>query len=89
MINLQEDCNMLDESLITAKKIIKKFGNHTVLSGMDLEIRKGDFTVVMGTSGSGKSTLLYCLSGMDEITEGSVFLRERTFRKCRKGILRI
>lgn len=72
---------MIDESLITAKKIIKKFGNLTVLAGMDLEIRRGDFTVVMGTSGSGKSTLLYCLSGMDEITEGSVFYEGKDISK--------
>ncbi len=73
--------DMIDESLITAQKIIKKFGDHTVLSGLDLEIRKGDFTVVMGTSGSGKSTLLYCLSGMDEITEGSVLFEGNDISK--------
>ncbi len=45
--------------------------NH-VLRNIDLEIFKGDFTVIMGSSGSGKSTLLYNLSGMDSPTHGEV-----------------
>ncbi|SMX75254.1 putative ABC transport system ATP-binding protein [Brevibacterium sp. Mu109] len=45
-----------------------------VLDGIDLEVRDGEFIVIMGASGSGKSTLLYCLSGMDRPTGGSVEL---------------
>lgn len=43
-----------------------------VLRNISLEIREGEFTVIMGASGSGKSTLLYMLSGMDTVTSGSV-----------------
>ncbi len=39
---------------------------------MNVEIYKGDFTVIMGSSGAGKSTLLYCLSGMDSVSDGEV-----------------
>ena len=45
-----------------------------VLDGIDLEVRSGEFLVVMGASGSGKSTLLYSLSGMDRPTGGQVLL---------------
>jgi putative ABC transport system ATP-binding protein len=45
--------------------------NH-VLRNIDMEIYKGDFTIIMGSSGSGKSTLLYNLSGMDKPTSGEV-----------------
>ena len=38
-----------------------------------MEVNKGDFIAIMGPSGSGKSTLLYSISGMDEITGGSVW----------------
>lgn len=48
-----------------------------VLNGIDLEVRPGEFLVVMGASGSGKSTLLYCLSGMDRPTSGTVCLEGR------------
>ena len=43
-----------------------------VLKSLDLEIYKGDFTVIMGNSGSGKSTLLYALSGMDRPSAGEI-----------------
>ncbi len=39
---------------------------------MEIEIEKGEFIAVMGPSGSGKSTLLFALSGMDDISSGSV-----------------
>lgn len=69
----------MKDILLTAKDLCKSFAgngiqNH-VLNNVNLEIYKGDFTVIMGASGSGKSTLLYCLSGMDHPTSGSVCYR--------------
>ena len=49
----------------------------TVLNGIDLTVRTGEFLVIMGASGSGKSTLLYAISGMDRPTSGSVCLQGR------------
>ena len=49
-----------------------KSGEQEILRGIDLKIRKGDFTVIMGASGSGKSTLLYAISGMDRPTSGQI-----------------
>ena len=64
------------ESILTTHKLCKSFKlgdtQQKVLKELDFEIRKGDFTVIMGASGSGKTTLLYALSGMDNPTSGSV-----------------
>lgn len=49
----------------------------TVLSGVDLDVRDGEFVAVMGASGSGKSTLLYAISGMDRPTAGTVVIDGR------------
>lgn len=66
----------MSEILISAKGLCKSFANNGeqnhVLSGVDLELYRKDFTIIMGASGSGKSTLLYCLSGMEVPTAGSV-----------------
>ncbi|MBR2563481.1 MAG: ABC transporter ATP-binding protein [Paenibacillus sp.] len=46
---------------------------HRILKDINLQLKKGEFVSIMGPSGSGKSTLLYNISGMDQITAGSVF----------------
>jgi putative ABC transport system ATP-binding protein len=64
------------KTIIIGKNIVKIFGKGEekvgALNGVDVEISKGEFVAVMGSSGSGKSTLLFALSGMDNITSGSV-----------------
>lgn len=46
------------------------------LAGVDLELYKGELTVLLGPSGSGKSTLLNILGGLDHATEGRVWFEE-------------
>lgn len=55
-----------------------------VLKNLNIEIYKGDFTVIMGSSGSGKSTLLYSLSTMDNPTSGKVELFGRDISKIKE-----
>lgn len=45
---------------------------HHVLKNINLELYRGDLTVIMGASGAGKSTLLYALSGMDTPSLGTI-----------------
>ena len=63
-------------SILRTEKLSKSFSNggvqQHVIKNLDMEIREGDFTVIMGSSGSGKSTLLYALSGMDKPSMGKV-----------------
>lgn len=71
----------MSSSILTAEGLCKSFayngGQLHILSHIDLQLYKGDFTVVMGASGSGKSTLLYALSGMDRPTAGKVLYEEK------------
>jgi putative ABC transport system ATP-binding protein len=46
------------------------------LAGVDVELRRGQFTAIMGPSGSGKSTLMHCMAGLDAATSGQVFVGE-------------
>lgn len=52
--------------------IVNKQSNN-VLQNVNFSVEEGEFVTVMGPSGSGKSTLLYAVSGMDNVTAGSVF----------------
>ena len=58
--------------MIKIAGITKSFKDTNVLKDVTFEIKKGDFTAVMGPSGSEKSTLLYSVSGMDKISVGQV-----------------
>lgn len=73
------------EAILTAKDLCKTFSNESVqqhvLKNLNIQIRKGDFTVIMGSSGSGKSTLLYALSGMDRPTLGKVSYHDEEISK--------
>src|SRR5215470_1694330 len=42
------------------------------LRSVSVELRRGQFTAIMGPSGSGKSTLMHCLAGLDTVTRGEV-----------------
>ena len=59
--------------LIHVENLQKYFGKQKALDGVDVDIRRGDVTVVIGPSGSGKSTLLRCLNLLETPTGGKVF----------------
>jgi putative ABC transport system ATP-binding protein len=66
----------MNDVVLSAKNLCKSFMagkiGQQVLTGLDLEIYREDFTIIMGSSGAGKSTLLYALSGMDKPTSGEI-----------------
>src|SRR5882757_2370773 len=57
---------------IQLKNITKSFGAVHVIKGVDLDIESGEFMVFVGPSGCGKSTLLRLISGLEDITSGTL-----------------
>ena len=58
-----------------AVKVYGRGGTEVVaLDHVDMGIRAGEFTAIMGPSGSGKSTLMHCLAGLDTLSSGHVYL---------------
>lgn len=62
---------------IKFENIVKNYGRNVVLKNINLEIEKGQLVTLLGPSGCGKSTLLRCLAGLEEVTEGKIFLDGR------------
>lgn len=67
------------ETLLQTKQLSKTYVSEgapvTALQALDIEIYRGEFTIIMGSSGSGKSTLLYVLSGLDKASGGEAYYR--------------
>ena len=66
--------------MLTARDLVKTYesagGSVRALRGVDLELARGDFVVLLGPSGSGKSTLLNLLGGLDRATGGRLLFGE-------------
>jgi len=59
------------------KNIVKQFGQTEVIHGISLEIEDGEFVVFVGPSGCGKTTLLRVIAGLEEMSEGEVWIGNR------------
>src|SRR5215218_1735224 len=57
---------------VILQKVVKRFGSHPVIHGVDLSIETGEFVVFVGPSGCGKSTLLRMIAGLEDITAGEI-----------------
>lgn len=62
---------------ITLKDISKNYRSQTVLNNLNLEVRQGEFQVLLGPSGSGKTTILSLIAGLVRQDEGNVFINDR------------
>src|SRR5712675_1017519 len=59
------------------RKLIKRYGTLEVVHGIDLAIGDGEFIVLVGPSGCGKSTTLRMLAGLEDISDGEIFIGAR------------
>jgi len=63
-------------STITIKNALKKYGETTVIEGLNLEIKNGELFTLLGPSGCGKTTLLRMIAGFNSIEGGDFFFNE-------------
>ena len=61
-------------SFLRLEGIEKRYGAASVINGVSISAREGEFVVFVGPSGCGKSTLLRMIAGLEEVTEGEVFI---------------
>ena len=59
---------------VSVRNVEKRFGDVSVMRGIDLDIADGEFAVLVGASGCGKSTLLRMIAGLESITSGDIYI---------------
>jgi alpha-glucoside transport system ATP-binding protein len=65
---------MTDSAMIDLRAVRKRFGALDVVHGVDLQIAKGEFVVFVGPSGCGKSTLLRMIAGLEDVSDGEIWI---------------
>ena len=75
------------ENILKIEKIEKYYGNKSSLTkaidNISFEVEKGEFVAIMGASGSGKTTLLNCISTIDKVTSGHIFVAGEDITKLK------
>ena len=64
-------------SNVILKNVKKIYDKKVVIDGIDLEIKDKEFVVLVGASGCGKSTILRMIAGLEEITDGEIFIGDK------------
>ena len=62
---------------VSVRDLSLSFGAVTVLETLNLDIKDGEFLVLLGSSGCGKSTLLNCIAGLLDVSEGQIFIKDK------------
>lgn len=75
------------EKILKVKNVEKYYGTKTSLTkainDISFEVEKGEFVAIMGASGSGKTTLLNCISTIDKVTAGEIFVDGENITKLK------
>jgi len=76
-----------DDVLVRARDLALSYDDEPVVRGLDLEVRRGDFWVLLGPNGSGKTTFVRALLGIVEPSAGTLWLHRELARRDRIGFV--
>ncbi len=62
---------------VLLKDVVKSFGDVTVIPKLNLDVKEGEFVVLVGPSGCGKSTTLRMIAGLEKVSSGSISIAGR------------
>lgn len=76
------------EHILDLEKVKKYYGGSTgiitkAVDGISMYVDRGEFVAIMGASGSGKTTLLNCISTIDTVTSGHIFVSDQDITKIK------
>ena len=76
----------VNDIILEMKDIHKSFGKLEVLSGINLEVKRGEVVAIIGPSGGGKSTLLRCINKLEKQTTGEIYFRGKEVRDVQREV---
>lgn len=80
-----ETASLEEDVIISARDVVKTYDTGTnkvqALRDVSFEVRRGEMVGVMGPSGCGKTTLLNCLSGLDDVDSGEIFIEQENLAR--------
>lgn len=89
----KEQMDLQNEKLsISAKGLVKEYGNRRVVNGVNLNVSSGEIVGLLGPNGAGKTTSFYMIMGLVPTTSGNVYLNETDitnmpmYKRARMGI---
>ncbi len=62
---------------VRLENVTKRFASTSIIEGLDLDIHDHEFMVLVGPSGCGKSTALRMIAGLEEVTDGRIYIGDR------------
>jgi len=68
-------------SFLKIENIVHKYDKEIILNGVDFSLDTGEILCILGPSGCGKTTLLHCISGFEDLLEGSIIFNEEVISK--------
>src|SRR5215472_10435887 len=71
--------------MIRFDSVIKRFGEHTVLRGLDFQVRPGEHVTLIGPSGSGKTTILRLLMTLERVDRGTIQVGDEYLSHMRRN----
>lgn len=70
-----------NSTILSIRGVSKSYGSLSVLSRIDLDIKKGEVVAIIGPSGSGKSTLLRCMNALEKVNHGDIWFKDMCITK--------
>ncbi|WP_455271325.1 ABC transporter ATP-binding protein [Rhizobium herbae] len=67
----------MNSNSVSVRDLSLSFGAVTVLETLNLDVKDGEFLVLLGSSGCGKSTLLNCIAGLLDVSDGQIFIKDK------------
>ncbi|MCG5128960.1 amino acid ABC transporter ATP-binding protein [Enterobacter mori] len=82
------DFSHLEQASVEFRDVVKRYGDHEVLKGINLSISPGEVVAILGPSGSGKSTLIRLINQLETLSDGDILIDNKPTARLAAAALR-